>query len=77
MLLPNINYLRGIVYCTVGIWLFCSQSITYSELIPVLIKAIQQQHEIIETQGEELQNLKSNVSKINELLGLNLKASKK
>ena len=27
MLLPTINYLRGIVYSTIGIWLFCSQSI--------------------------------------------------
>jgi hypothetical protein len=49
----------------------------YTELIPVLIKATQEQQALIETQQSEITNLKKELDQIKNYLGMEAKAAKK
>ncbi len=49
----------------------------YTELIPVLIKATQEQQTIIETQQSEINNLKKELDQVKNYLGMEAKAAKK
>jgi len=44
--------------------------INYSALIPVLIKGIQEQQEVIENQKSEIDELKARIGQIEQLLDL-------
>ncbi len=55
---------------------FECKSVNYVELIPVLTKAIQEQQDIINSQGQELADLKEEMASIKSMLSASVKKSK-